>query len=156
LLNFQKAIFLPGTGRFGAFSAMIATESFWGVTELALFVGTFVIFGILNWHYICFLLPFWYFGHCLSYLNGYYRHFGGNPDQPLAWGVSSYRLPGDPSVRRFRQIRRLSFQHANTRTGRISTNVLVHSVQPDNWIAYRPARGLDRWLIPDVTKINVR
>jgi len=35
-------------------------------------------------------VPFWYFGHCLSYLNGYYRHYGGNPDEPLAWGVSSY------------------------------------------------------------------
>jgi len=65
-------------------------NAFWGITELTLFVSTFVILGILNWHYICFLLPFWYFGHCLSYLNGYYRHYGGNPDEPLAWGVSSY------------------------------------------------------------------
>jgi len=32
----------------------------------------------------------WYFGHCLSYLNGYYRHYGGNPDEPIAWGVSAY------------------------------------------------------------------
>jgi fatty acid desaturase len=37
-----------------------------------------------------FLAGFWYFGHCLSYLNGYYRHYGGNPDEPIAWGVSSY------------------------------------------------------------------
>src|SRR5260370_20563496 len=65
-------------------------EAFWGVTELALFVSTFVFLGILNWRYICFLLPFWYFGHCLSYLNGYYRHYGGNPDEPIAWGVSTY------------------------------------------------------------------
>ena len=65
-------------------------EAFWGVTELALFVGTFVSLGILNWHYIIFLVGFWYFGHCLSYLNGYYRHYGGNPDEPIAWGVSSY------------------------------------------------------------------
>ena len=50
-------------------------EAFWGVTELTLFVGTFVTFGILNWHYIIFLCGFWYFGHCLSYLNGYYRHY---------------------------------------------------------------------------------
>lgn len=59
-------------------------EAFWGVTELTLFVSNFVILGILNWPYICFLLPFWYFGHCLSYLNGYYRHYGGNPDEPMA------------------------------------------------------------------------
>ena len=65
-------------------------EAFWGVFELASFVTTFVILGILNWHYICFLWPFWYFGHCLSYLNGYYRHYGGNPDEPIAWGVSTY------------------------------------------------------------------
>ena len=65
-------------------------EAFWGIAELTLFVSTFVILGILNWRYICFLLPFWYFGHCLSYLNGYYRHYGGNPDEPMAWGVSSY------------------------------------------------------------------
>ena len=65
-------------------------EAFWGVLELTLFVTTFVILGILNWRYICFLLPFYYFGHSLSYLNGYYRHYGGNPDEPLAWGVSSY------------------------------------------------------------------
>ena len=65
-------------------------DAFWGVLELTLFVTTFVILGILNWHYICFLLPFYYLGHSLSYLNGYYRHFGGNPDEPLAWGVSSY------------------------------------------------------------------
>ena len=23
-------------------------------------------------------------------MNGYYRHYGGNPDEPIAWGVSSY------------------------------------------------------------------
>src|SRR5215471_17050428 len=37
-------------------------EAFWGVAELVLFVGTFISLGILNWRYICFLLPFWYFG----------------------------------------------------------------------------------------------
>jgi fatty acid desaturase len=67
-----------------------AREAFWGIFELASFVTTFVILGTLNWHYICFLLPFYYFGHCLSYLNGYYRHYGGNPDEPIAWGVSTY------------------------------------------------------------------
>ena len=65
-------------------------EAFWGIFELASFVTTFVILGILNWRYICFLLLFWYFGHSLSYLNRYYRHYGGNPDEPIAWGVSTY------------------------------------------------------------------
>jgi fatty acid desaturase len=65
-------------------------EAIWGLVEIALFLATFVTLGILNWHYIIFLVAFWYFGHCLSYLNGYYRHYGGNPDEPIAWGVSSY------------------------------------------------------------------
>src|SRR5437588_10532011 len=65
-------------------------EAFWGVLELTLFLATFVILGVLNWRYICFLLPFYYFSHSLSYLYGYYRHYGGDPDEPLAWGVSSY------------------------------------------------------------------
>jgi len=65
-------------------------EAFWGIFELTSFVSTFVLLGILNWRYICFLLPFYYFGHCLSYLNGYYRHYGANPDDPIAWGLSSY------------------------------------------------------------------
>ena len=78
-------------------------EAFWGVFELTLFVITFVILGILNWHYICFLLPFWYFGHCLSYLNGYYRHYGGNPDEPHRLGreqrtTSSITGPGFATV----------------------------------------------------------
>ena len=33
---------------------------------------------------------FWVVGHALSALNGYYEHLGANPDEPLAWGVSTY------------------------------------------------------------------
>jgi fatty acid desaturase len=62
----------------------------WGIFELVCFVGTFILLGYLNWHYIILFLPFYYLGHSLSYLNGYYRHFGSNPDVPIAWGVSSY------------------------------------------------------------------
>jgi fatty acid desaturase len=58
--------------------------------ELIAFTGFFVLLGILNWEFIVFLLPFWYLGHSLSSLNGYYEHFGGNPDKPIAWGVSTY------------------------------------------------------------------
>ena len=35
-------------------------------------------------------LSFNYLGQCLSSLNGYYEHFGGDPEKPLAWGVSTY------------------------------------------------------------------
>jgi len=31
------------------------------------------------------------FGHCFSYLNGYYRHYGANPDKPIAWGSQQLR-----------------------------------------------------------------
>jgi fatty acid desaturase len=66
-------------------------DLFWGNIELAAFAV--VLFGmfLLNWRYIIFFfLPFFYLGHCFSYLNGYFRHYGGNPDKPIAWGVSSY------------------------------------------------------------------
>ena len=62
----------------------------WGVFEIALFLSLYVAAGVANWRFICFFLPFYYFGQCLSYLNGYYLHYGGKPAVPLAWGVSSY------------------------------------------------------------------
>ncbi|MBV9007555.1 MAG: fatty acid desaturase [Verrucomicrobia bacterium] len=62
----------------------------WSKIELGAFVVTIVIMGILNWRYLVFFLPFYYLGHCFSYLNGYFRHYGANPDKPIAWGVSSY------------------------------------------------------------------
>jgi fatty acid desaturase len=65
-------------------------EAWWGVFEIVLFLAVFVVAFVLNWKFMLYFLPFWYFGHCLSYLNGYYLHLGGNPDVPMAWGVSSY------------------------------------------------------------------
>ena len=63
----------------------------WGNIELAAFATTLVVMLLFNWRYVVFyLLPFFYLGHCFSYLNGYYRHYGANPDKPVAWGVSSY------------------------------------------------------------------
>jgi fatty acid desaturase len=64
----------------------------WGVFEIALFLSLYVAAGVANWRFICFFLPFYYFGQCFSYLNGYYLHYGGKPDVPLAWGVSSYHV----------------------------------------------------------------
>jgi fatty acid desaturase len=67
------------------------SDAVWGNVELAAFVVTLVTMAILNWRFIVFyFLPFYYLGHCFSYLNGYYRHYGANPDKPIAWGVSSY------------------------------------------------------------------
>jgi len=61
-----------------------------GVVEIASWVLLCITAFILNWKFMLFYLPFYYFGHCLSYLNGYFLHYGGNPDLPIAWGVSSY------------------------------------------------------------------
>jgi fatty acid desaturase len=65
-------------------------EARWGLVEVAL-TGTLMVgVAIFDWKFMVYFVPFWYFGHCLSYLNGYFEHFGGNPDVPMAWGVSSY------------------------------------------------------------------
>ncbi len=66
-------------------------DLFWGNIELAAFATTLLVMFLFNWRYvILYFLPFFYLGHCFSYLNGYYRHYGANPDKPIAWGVSSY------------------------------------------------------------------
>ena len=65
-------------------------EARWGLFEIAAFLAFFVTMGVLDWHFIVFFLPFYYLGHCLSYLNGYFEHYAGNPDVPIAWGVSTY------------------------------------------------------------------
>lgn len=63
----------------------------WANIELAAFASALLALFLVNWRYVLFyFLPFVYLGHCFSYLNGYYRHFGGNPEKPVAWGVSSY------------------------------------------------------------------
>jgi fatty acid desaturase len=60
-----------------------------GMSVLSWWHGNFTVHGLTH-DFIWYFLPFWYLGHCLSYLNGYFEHFGGNPDVPIAWGVSSY------------------------------------------------------------------
>jgi fatty acid desaturase len=62
----------------------------WGVIEIVAFVAFFLALTILNWKFMVFFLPFYYLGHSLSHLNGYFEHYAGNPDIPIAWGVSSY------------------------------------------------------------------
>ncbi len=62
----------------------------WGVFEIAAFLSFYTAMGIADWRFIVCFLPCWYLGHCLSYLNGYFEHYAGNPDKPIAWGVSTY------------------------------------------------------------------
>ena len=61
-----------------------------GIFEIATSISFVVIGFIINWRCMLFLVPFYYLGHCLSSLNGFYEHWRGNPDKPIAWGVSSY------------------------------------------------------------------
>jgi len=61
-----------------------------GLIEIACYALLVLAGLVYNWQAILFLIPFYYIGNCLSSLNGYYEHYRGNPDQPIAWGVSSY------------------------------------------------------------------
>lgn len=56
-------------------------------------VSVFILIGglfLLNWKLGLFYVAFYYLGHSLSALNGYYEHLGSNPDKPITWGVSCY------------------------------------------------------------------
>jgi fatty acid desaturase len=65
-------------------------DALWGKFEVAAFVGLYLTVLIMNWKFMLYMLPFYYLGNSLSSLNGFYEHYGGNPDLPMAWGVSSY------------------------------------------------------------------
>jgi len=63
----------------------------WGRFELVAFL-VFVLGALAyDWKAVLFLVPFYYLGNCLSSLNGYYEHLHGDPDLPIAWGVSSHK-----------------------------------------------------------------
>lgn len=62
----------------------------WVKVEIGVTVAFYLALALYDWHVVLVLLPFWYLGQSLSSLNGYYEHLGGNPDLPIAWGVSSY------------------------------------------------------------------
>src|SRR4051794_34940576 len=65
-------------------------NAWFGVFEIASWVLLIITGFLLNWKFMLCFLPFYYFGLSLSYLNGYFLHYGGTPDVPIAWGVSSY------------------------------------------------------------------
>jgi len=71
----------------------------WGNTELAAAVLTLLVMFWFDWRYVVFFfLPFFYLGHCFSYLNGYFRHYGADPNKPIAWGVSSFTRAAASSI----------------------------------------------------------
>ena len=65
-------------------------EAVWGIIEIVGFMALYIGMFFVNWKFMLFFIPFYYFGHCLSYLNGYYLHYGADTENPIAWGVSSY------------------------------------------------------------------
>ncbi len=67
-------------------------EARWGIFEIVLVSGVYLTALVLNWRFMLYFFIFYYLGQSLSNLNGYYRHYGGNPDEPMAWGVSSYGM----------------------------------------------------------------
>ncbi len=65
-------------------------DTSWGRFELYTFIATVALALVYDWRAVLFFAPFYYFGNCLSSLNGYYEHLNGDPDTPIAWGVSSH------------------------------------------------------------------
>ena len=66
-----------------------ALFEFWAVIAV---YGAALVFGAFTgrWAFAPLMVVASYLGQCLSNLNGYYEHLGGNPDKPIAWGVSTY------------------------------------------------------------------
>ncbi len=66
-----------------------ARFEFW--TVIAVY-GVLLALGAVTgrWAFVPLMVVASYLGQCVSNLNGYYEHLGGNPDKPIAWGVSTY------------------------------------------------------------------
>jgi len=69
--------------------ARAARFEFWAVIAV---YGALLVAGIFTgrWAFVPAMVVASYLGQCVSNLNGYYEHLGGNPDKPIAWGVSTY------------------------------------------------------------------
>ncbi len=78
------------TGNTGKLTGRQRRDLWWMRIEFACVIAFVALLAWLDWRFVLFMVPFWVLGHMLSALNGYYEHLGGNPDQPMAWGVSSY------------------------------------------------------------------
>ena len=61
-----------------------ALQEFWAI------VLVYAVLLIVNWRFVLVLAPFYYLGHCLSFLIAWYEHAGADPDRPIATGVSTY------------------------------------------------------------------
>ena len=61
-----------------------------GIIELVCLGLMIIVMALINVKALLVMIVFNYIGNCLSSLNGYFEHYGANPDKPIAWGVSSY------------------------------------------------------------------
>lgn len=66
-----------------------ALFEFWAIIAV---YGALLVGGIFTarWAFVPLAVVASYLGQCVSNLCGYYEHLGGNPDKPIAWGVSTY------------------------------------------------------------------
>jgi fatty acid desaturase len=66
-----------------------ARFEFWAVIAV---YGAALAFGLVTgrWAFVPLMVVASYLGQCVSNLSGYYEHLGGDPDKPIAWGVSTY------------------------------------------------------------------
>jgi fatty acid desaturase len=66
-----------------------ALQEFWAIVAL---YGALFAIGVFThrWTFVPLVVAASYLGQCVSNLCGYYEHLGGNPDKPIAWGVSTY------------------------------------------------------------------
>jgi fatty acid desaturase len=69
--------------------ARAALFEFWAVIAV---YGALFVTGVFSgrWAFVPLMVVASYLGQCVSNLNGYYEHLRGNPDKPIAWGVSTY------------------------------------------------------------------
>lgn len=51
----------------------------WGLIEIAILGATIAIGFVLGWKFWLYFLPFYYLGHCCTYLNGFFFITGATP-----------------------------------------------------------------------------
>jgi len=73
---------------------LICKHSRWlanfAVFEVILSFGLIISLFFISWKLGLYFVFFYYLGHSLTAMNGYYEHLGSNPDKPITWGVSCY------------------------------------------------------------------
>ncbi|MGH6909048.1 MAG: fatty acid desaturase family protein [Phenylobacterium sp.] len=86
-----KGVFRDDAGDiYRALQAKRPRDAVFGRIEIGAIAVYLLALALVDWRAVLFLVPFYFVGEALSQLNGYYEHYRGNPDEPMAWGVSTY------------------------------------------------------------------